>query len=156
MAADGDRANRIPWPPLLDALTLAAAILLDRIVPSGPWPSALARHAFGAALLLAGLTVALAGVARFRAVGTPVDPTGRAQALATGGIYGVTRNPMYLGTCIAFLGLGLLIPLPWLLPLLPLLALGLWLLAIRREEAYLQRRFGAAYSDYRAKVRRWL
>jgi len=151
-----DRPNRVPWPPILDAVTIIAAVVLQRVWPLSPlvepgvwrWP--------GWLLAAAGVAVALAGVIHFQRVGTAIDPTGRASRVATGGIYGWTRNPMYTGTLLALIGVGIGWPSTWLLILVPLLAFGLYELAIAREEAYLERRFGDEYLAYKARVRRWL
>lgn len=150
-----DRPNRIPWPPLLDAMALGAAIGFQRLWPlpafiPAPW------SIWGGGLLMSGgLLVGLAGILQFRRQGTPVDPTAQATSLAANGIFAVTRNPMYVGTLLALVGLGILWPLPWLVVFVPPLACGLYLLAIRREEAYLERRFGDDYRAYKSRVRRW-
>src|SRR5271165_1902296 len=104
-ATADDRPNRIHWPPLLYLANLLAAWVLGWLLPIGPVPSAV--RVAGGLLLAAGIAVALAGIMRFRAVGTTIDPTGRARRLATGGVYTLTRNPMYLGAVLAFAGLGL-------------------------------------------------
>jgi protein-S-isoprenylcysteine O-methyltransferase Ste14 len=66
------------------------------------------------------------------------------------------RNPMYLGAVLAFLGLAIYLSAPWLLLVLPAMVMALTKLAIEREEAYLRRRFGAAYEAYAARTRRWI
>lgn len=151
-----DRPNRIPWPPILDAVAIAGAVALQRAWPSPALFEPGPARWFGWVLCVAGLGIAAAGVLHFRQIRTPVDPTGQATTVATGGIYAWTRNPMYLGTLLAFAGLGLAWPLTWLVLLIPLLAFGLFKLAITREEAFLERRFGAEYSAYKARVRRWI
>ena len=151
-----DRPNRIPWPPILDAFTLIGAVVLQRLWPMPPLFAPGPARWFGWVVCGAGLAIAAAGVLHFRQIRTPIDPTARATTIATGGIYAWTRNPMYLGTLLAFAGLGLAWPSTWLLLLVPLLAFGLYKLAISREEAYLQRRFGDAYRSYVARVRRWI
>jgi protein-S-isoprenylcysteine O-methyltransferase Ste14 len=45
---------------------------------------------------------------------------------------------------------------PWILILMPLLAITMRFGVVEREEAYLEWRFGDAYRDYKARVRRWL
>ncbi|MDJ1157239.1 isoprenylcysteine carboxylmethyltransferase family protein [Chelatococcus sp. SYSU_G07232] len=155
MSDISDRPNRLHWPPILYAGTLVAAGLLEWLYPLAPngvwWGLRLA----GAGLLVMGLALAVSGFNTFRRLGTPVDPTARAEVLATGGIYAVTRNPMYLGISIAFAGLGLASNWPWLLLLAPAMAIGLQKLAIEREERHLEARFGASYRAYRERVPRW-
>jgi protein-S-isoprenylcysteine O-methyltransferase Ste14 len=154
--ASTDRPNTIHWPPLLYVLTLADAAVLHWFWPlpviAGPPTSAW----IGWPVFALGAGIGLAGILRFRAVGTSFDPTAPAAALATGGIYRYTRNPMYLGALVGFAGLGLALHWTWLIVLIPAVAIALRRLAIDREEAYLERRFGTAYLDYTARVRRWI
>jgi protein-S-isoprenylcysteine O-methyltransferase Ste14 len=75
--------------------------------------------------------------------------------MTTGG-YRLSRNPMYAGLGIAYLGAALLLGSWWPVVLWPLVMLAVDRLVIRPEETYLSERFGQDYSDYRAHVRRWL
>ena len=79
-----------------------------------------------------------------------------AASLQTTGIYSITRNPMYAGLVCVYISLGFLIGNWWNLILLPLLILIVQEYVIKREEKYLERRFGQPYFDYKAKVRRWI
>jgi protein-S-isoprenylcysteine O-methyltransferase Ste14 len=76
--------------------------------------------------------------------------------LVTTGVYGISRNPMYTGVAVACLGAALLLGSWWPVVSWPLVILAVRRLVIRPEEQYLDRRFGRAYRDYRARVRRWL
>jgi protein-S-isoprenylcysteine O-methyltransferase Ste14 len=151
-----DRPNRIPWPPILDLMTALAAYGLEHALPLPVPRPPVALRGLGAGLAAVGFAIALAGVLRLRALGTPVSPTGRAEVLARDGIYRFTRNPMYTGTLVFFFGLGLALGSAWLMLLPAPLGFALYWLAIRREEAFLERRFGAAYLSYKASTRRWL
>ncbi len=79
-----------------------------------------------------------------------------ASSLQTNGIYNITRNPMYLGLALVYLGLSFLIGNWWNIILLPILILFVQEYIIKREEKYLERRFGQEYLDYKHKVGRWL
>ncbi|HRP32563.1 MAG TPA: isoprenylcysteine carboxylmethyltransferase family protein [Agriterribacter sp.] len=79
-----------------------------------------------------------------------------AHSLQTTGIYSVTRNPMYVGLSLLYLGIACIIGNWWNFFLFPLLLLIVQEYVIKREEKYLVRRFGEAYLDYRRKVRRWI
>lgn len=145
-------------PPLLLTLLFAAAMY-------GIARLNLAEFHFGiwdalasAVLLLTGITFCVLAVISFRRANTtvnPVDPNSTS-ALVTGGIYRISRNPMY----VAFL----LFLLAWGVYLSDLLALAAGLLfvpymtafQIRPEERALRTLFGAAYEDYLSQVRRWL
>jgi protein-S-isoprenylcysteine O-methyltransferase Ste14 len=74
----------------------------------------------------------------------------------TTGIHGYTRNPIYLGMFLVYVGIGLIVRSPWILNLMLPLALTIRYGVVRREEAYLERRFGDAYRAYKSRVRRWL
>ncbi|MEO7044682.1 MAG: isoprenylcysteine carboxylmethyltransferase family protein [Ferruginibacter sp.] len=79
-----------------------------------------------------------------------------ASSLQTNGIYGVTRNPMYVGLAIVYLGLSCLFGNWWNFILFPILLIVVQQYIIKREEEYLVREFGQKYVDYRSEVRRWL
>ena len=106
----------------------------------------------------AGLTFDLLGILAFRASRTTINPLKpeRASALVTGGVYRVTRNPMYVGMTLLLLAWAcyLAAVLPFVGPVL--LVLYLTRFQIQPEERVLQGIFGAAYASYAARVRRWL
>ncbi|MFI5210728.1 MAG: methyltransferase family protein, partial [Gemmatimonadales bacterium] len=67
-----------------------------------------------------------------------------------------SRNPMYVGMTLLYLGIALWANSLWPLLLLPAVLVVMRRGVIAREEAYLERRFGDEYRSYRARVRRWL
>lgn len=79
-----------------------------------------------------------------------------ATALVTNGIYRFTRNPMYLGLLLALFGWALLLGQPAALLLAVAYVPVMNRLQIIPEEHALRARFGAAFHDYQARVRRWL
>lgn len=125
-----------------------------------PLPGTGAIHwisaAIGFAGMLAGAAIFVAGIRNFSGAGTALPTNQPASKLVTSGIHGWTRNPIYLAFILVALGIGLLIRSPWILILTAPLAAYLRLGVIAREEAYLERRFGYAYRDYKARVRRWI
>ena len=88
--------------------------------------------------------------------GTNVNPSLPTTVLVVDGPFQFSRNPMYLARTLLYLGLGLLANalcvFVALLPLLVVMHHGV----IKREERYLEGKFGDAYRQYRAAVRRWL
>ncbi|HER34383.1 MAG TPA: isoprenylcysteine carboxylmethyltransferase family protein [Halothiobacillaceae bacterium] len=89
---------------------------------------------------------------------TTIDPfrPERASQLVTGGIYRLSRNPIYLGDALLLTGMAC-----WWGQPLGLIALALFVLfidrfQIRGEEAALARHFGDAFDRYRQRTRRWL
>jgi protein-S-isoprenylcysteine O-methyltransferase Ste14 len=107
-------------------------------------------------LALAGFVVIGLGTRRFVAAGTNIPPILPTTALVVDGIYARTRNPMYLGSTLVYVGLGVAAGSLWaiglVVPLLWVMNVGV----IAREERYLERKFGEAYRAYKARVRRWL
>ena len=79
-----------------------------------------------------------------------------ALSLQTSGIYGISRNPMYVGLSFIYLGVTCFIGNPWNIILFPILFLVIQEYVIKKEENYLVQEFGQKYEDYKINVRRWL
>jgi protein-S-isoprenylcysteine O-methyltransferase Ste14 len=154
----GDTAGVIAPPPLIALATLVIAVIADWLMPIGVikavvnWP---ARIVIGALFFLAGGLVALMAVRTFRRVGTNVPPWQPTLALATTGIYRRLRNPMYVGVTAMLVGIALAFALDWLLILLVPVALILHFGVVRREERYLEAKFGDDYRRYKDQVPRY-
>ena len=110
----------------------------------------------GGCVLVVGVTLTLAGVSEVVRHRTTIVPHHAVSALVTTGAYRISRNPMYAGLAIAYLGGALLVGSWWPLAILPLALLAVRRLVIDPEERYLASQFAQTYSDYRARVRRWL
>lgn len=111
--------------------------------------------AIGVLLILAGIGVTVWAVLTFRRIGTSPIPVAPTTALAFGGPYEYTRNPMYLGLAATHAGIAFLGNALW--PLVALIPV-VWVIqtqVIDREEAYLMRKFGEEYRAYMGRVRRW-
>ena len=81
---------------------------------------------------------------------------GASSVVVTGGVYRLTRNPMYVGLVLLLWGWSVYLGSPWAW-LGPLLFVGyVTRFQIVPEERALTRLFGADYVAYCAKVRRWL
>ena len=146
-------------PPLVAAAVAgcmyAAAVLLPAPVLALP-PGVRVGMALALAAVGAGFDVA--GLLAFRKARTTVNPLTphRSVAVVSTGVYRFTRNPMYLGLALILLGLAVYLASPWAL-LGPLVfAAYITRFQIVPEERALQARIGAAYTAYRARVRRWL
>ena len=155
---DTGTAGLIARPPLLFLAALLSGFVLDRLlgVPF-PVPGIDRAHwIIGGPLILIGLALAAGGIRNFSRAGTPVRSVEPTRALVTTGLHGRTRNPIYLGMFLVYGGIGVAARSPWILILTLPLAITIRWGVIAREEAYLARRFGDAYLDYKARVRRWL
>lgn len=149
-------AVRFP-PPIVFVLCIVAGLGLDDLVPlplpippgTSTWLAAMAPALVGVALLVASLLHFF----RTRQDPEPWKPT---PELIDVGIYRWTRNPMYLGMAFLQVAAGIWKSSVWVLLALVASMLGVYYLAIRHEEAYLERKFGDAYRAYKAAVPRWL
>lgn len=148
--------NRIP-PPAVGALVAAAMWGVSTLGPQLPLTS-LPKYGLVAVLGVAGLSFDALGILAFRRARTTINPLKpqRTSAMVTGGVYRVTRNPMYLG--MALLLLAWAVHLWALLPFAGLLIYVLYItqFQIKPEERVLQGIFGEAYTSYAARVRRWV
>jgi protein-S-isoprenylcysteine O-methyltransferase Ste14 len=145
-------------PPVLFALGIVAGWLLSRAFPV-PLVGATARSSTeGAGWLLVVLGTGLAGwgLATLRGARTSIRPNQPASTLVTHGPFRRSRNPMYLGLSLVYLGVALLMNSMWTALFFPFVIAALCLTVIRHEERYLAATFGHAYEDYRRRVRRWL
>jgi protein-S-isoprenylcysteine O-methyltransferase Ste14 len=144
-------------PPLVFIVAYAAGVGLNRL-----YPIAVATRADGLVralalvVILAGVALTLAGLLTLLRARTGIMPLRPVRALLTSGPYRFTRNPIYLGLTIAYLGVTAMQDQIWPLVTLPM---GLWILrrtVIQVEEAHLAMRFGDLYADYCRRVRRWI
>jgi protein-S-isoprenylcysteine O-methyltransferase Ste14 len=157
-ATDTATPGLIARPPLLFLAALLIGLVLDRLLRL-PFPVAgtdLVHWIIGGSLILIGLALAAAGIRNFSTAGTPVRSIKPTRALVTTGIHGRTRNPIYVGMFLLYGGIGVAAQSPWTLILTVPLAITIRYGVVAREEAYLERRFGDAFRDYKARVRRWL
>jgi protein-S-isoprenylcysteine O-methyltransferase Ste14 len=157
-ATDTGTAGVIARPPFLFLAALLLGFVSDRLLPLPfPVPSIDPVHWIIAGfLILVGLALAAAGIRNFSRAGTPVPTNEPTRALATTGIHGRTRNPIYLGMFLMYGGIGIALRSPSILILTLPLAIVIRYGVVAREEAYLERRFGDAYRDYKARLRRWV
>lgn len=162
MAVSGDGRLKNPGvrfpPPLVYVLPFLASFLLnDRveflIVGTG---AGAAQVTVGTAMLAAGFMLMAWGLITFIKLRTAILPFHAARTLVIKPPYTFTRNPMYLGLLVAYLGGALATNWAWPLVFLPVVVLIMNGFVIAREERYLAGEFGADYDAYRRRVRRWI
>ena len=155
---DTETVRPIIRPPLLHLACLILGLVLDRALPLPlTLPEAgLALWATGGGLILLGMAIFAAAVRNFSRAATPVPSTRPARMLVTTGIHGLSRNPIYVGMFLLYTGIGVAARSAWVLVLAAPLAVTMRYGVVAREEAYLERRFGDVYRNYKKGVRRWL
>jgi len=114
------------------------------------------RRGLAFALVIGGLLLDGIAAGTFRRLGTPPEPWKPTTALATGGLYKFSRNPIYVGFAVTYAGFALAMDSPVALALLAPCLIVVDRFVIQREEAYLTAKFDAEYQAYQGKVRRWL
>jgi protein-S-isoprenylcysteine O-methyltransferase Ste14 len=142
-------------PPIIFLGYLLSTLVLHWAVPfRTPWPVPL--RILGGLLIVGGLVLGGSAIAEMRKAHTTPHPHQPATALVTGGPYRFTRNPIYLGFLLIFLGFTLLAGTLWGILLSPLLIGTITRWIIRAEETYLEGKFEDKYRGYSTRVRRWL
>lgn len=141
-------------PPLWLLLHLGAVWASAPSLPLGvsaPWVVAL-----GTALLALGLGLMAAAVGTmWRAKTTPI-PHREASHLVDSGVFGLSRNPIYVGDALVLAGVILRAGAPLLLPLVPAFMWVIQRRFIEPEEARLQRQFGQRFEEFCSRTPRWL
>ena len=142
-------------PPLFPVVFILLGVLLERLwplaIPEGPLV-----YWLGRGLALAGLAVVISVGIRFRRAATDIRPNKPTSTIVTDGVFGFSRNPIYVSFLVLQLAVALILNSYWIMITVPLTVAGLNFYVISREEKYLSRKFGQEYHDYKARVRRWL
>jgi protein-S-isoprenylcysteine O-methyltransferase Ste14 len=156
MKPDEDSAKVTFPPPFIYLGMLLLGLLADRLLGISLPLSQPVRFAALGMLAVLGLAIGLPAQTRFSRAGTDVKPWKTTSSIVREGAFRFTRNPMYLGMALLYLGLALGLASVSALVLLPLLLLVIQTQVIAREERYLEAKFGEEYRSYKAAVRRWI
>lgn len=142
-------------PPLIYGASILAGIGIGHVQPLAMPPGLHGPLVTG--IILAGVAVLTALCLReFQRAGTDVRPDRPDSALITRGPYCLTRNPLYIGLTLVQTAAAAWLNNAWVLAMAAVSVLVVSRYAIRREERYLERLFGADYRAYKQRVRRWL
>ena len=140
----------------LPPIWLVGFLLIASGLPRGgaiiPWQSLAGRG-----LIFVGLVLMALAVVQMLRHKTTVIPHRQPDATVTTGVFGLTRNPIYLGDACVLAGVLLYWQtylIGWLL--VPAFVWVITIRFIKPEEARLQEKFGAAFDAYTKRVRRWL
>jgi protein-S-isoprenylcysteine O-methyltransferase Ste14 len=156
--AGADTPGVIAPPPLIALAAVLLGVAADWLWPMDGLDSVLnwpVRIGLGGALILGGGALIAVGEQIFKRVGTNVKPWRPTLALATTGIYAHIRNPMYVGAMLLLAGIAVALASDGLAILLVPTALLLHFGVVRREEHYLEAKFGEDYRRYKASVPRY-
>ena len=144
-------------PDVVWVLVAGLMWLASLITPHLDLPSQLR---IGAAVVLAVVGVwavvsARVSLERANTTWRPMTP-GQTASLVTSGVYGFSRNPIYLGMLLVLIGWAVLLGSPAAFALSGVFVVYLDRFQIGPEERALTAILGQGFLDYRARVRRWL
>ncbi len=155
MTEKKDSPNVIAPPPLIFLSGLLLGGIATYFYPFAILPNALAV-VLGNLLVLTGIGVIAIIYLQMKRAKTNIEPWKPTTKILDTGFYGYSRNPIYLGMILIYLGVTCLFNSIWFLPFLPLCLLVIHFGVILREEKYLESKFGEEYLDYKKRVRRWI
>lgn len=149
---------KLKIPPPVYALVIAGLMwVLNQYLPIAHW-IAVPWNTIGLILIVTALSFDVWSLFLFfrsHTTPNPMKPENASTIVSTG-LYKFSRNPMYVGLLTVLLGYAI-----WLGSVTPFLLLPLFVFLITTqqimpEEEILEKKFGAEYLDYKARVRRWL
>lgn len=150
-----DHPHVVGFPPLIYAAPLLLSLITQVFFPwnflNGVWP-----YIVGLPLVAIGFFFAIWGKKTMEQAGTNVNPYHPTEAIVTKGPFRFTRNPLYIALTLIYIGVSVIFNALWPLAVLPAILVVIHYGVIKQEEAYLERKFGADYADYKSKVRRWI
>jgi protein-S-isoprenylcysteine O-methyltransferase Ste14 len=149
------RSSRRVLPPVYFLAAILGEVLLHFLFPihqvlAFPW------RLLGLAFLAAGMVLNALADRSFKKHETTVKPFEESRALVTGGVFGISRHPMYLGMALMLLGLAALLGSAASFAVIPVFAVALDRIFIVQEERMLEETFGDRFRRYRTRVRRWI
>ena len=144
-------------PVALFILVLVASYFSAQQLSTGAIGMPFKLVVLGVGIVLSGV-IGLAGVWEFRKQKTTVNPikVETASTVVDSGIFGYTRNPMYLGLFILLFCFGYFFQNIFSVLLSFAFVIYMNQFQIKPEERALEQLFGAEYVDYKQKVRRWV
>lgn len=155
MTSFNDSPGVIAPPPLIYLSGLAVGIILQWFKPVAFLSEKFAVP-LGVALIIISVALVVTAMHAFVKAKTNIDVRKPTTSIVASGPYRFSRNPIYLSMTLLVLGIATWVNTVWilvtLLPILLIIRLGV----IAREEAYLTRKFGEDYLQYKVRVRRWI
>ncbi len=124
-------------------------IPVARIIPT-PW------NLSGLLPLGIGLIMNIIASNAFERRQTTIKPYEESTYLVSNGLFGLTRNPMYLGLLLLLIGVAILLGALSPFIVVPVFVFLMNEIFIKTEEKMLVEKFGATYIAYQKQVRRWL
>jgi protein-S-isoprenylcysteine O-methyltransferase Ste14 len=152
----GGARVRFP-PPLVFLGAIVVGVILDRRVARlSTHLSPALRLAVGGTILLGAAMLFGSSLRWFKRTGQHPRPWTPTPSLIIEGPYRFSRNPIYVAMTAMQAGFGLALDDLWIIGLAVPALVVVHFIAVRPEERYLAEKFGESYSQYLARVRRYL
>lgn len=152
---NGADREHVPLPPLVYLAGIAAGFGIDWLIPLRGL-SAEVQLAVGLPIIaLAIVLVLMSAWALWRAGTSPLHERPTTRVISTG-LYGMSRNPIYVAMTLGCVGVAITVDRVWILAATAIAVLVIDRMVITREEVFLEAKFGEEYLAYKARVRRWV
>lgn len=138
------------------AVILATIVATRPVFPDGSRPVDLWVDLLGILVCAAGQALRITVIGYKYIVRGGKNKQVHAEDLVTGGMFALSRNPLYVGNIMVLFGIFII----WNAPLLYLIGVPFTLIGykaiVTAEEAFLRGKFGAAYEEYCQTTNRWI
>ena len=156
MSDQADNPNVMIHPPIALGMAIVIAFAANWVFPLPFLPPGIAHIELGLIIILCAFLLVRWAAQTFRRARTNLLTNQATLAIVSTGPFAYSRNPIYVGALIGLIGFAVAANSLWFLVALVVIFLVLQFGVIAREEAYLTRKFGQTYLDYKAQVRPWL
>jgi len=147
-------AVKVP-PPLIALIVLLVTYSIHYLWPIGIGSMPVFKY-IGIAIVVLGIGIIIYASIVFKKAETNIEPWKPTTKIISAGLYGYTRNPIYVAFCLIQIGMGIFLNSLWVLSGFIITAILIYHIAIKKEELYLEAKFKEEYVLYKNKVRRWL
>ena len=142
-------------PPLIFLVLMIAAYGAQHFWPIGIGSSWGLKYV-GVGIVILGVCIVILTSRSFKRAETNIEPWKPTTRIISTGVFAYSRNPVYVAFCLVPIGIGIFLSSLWILISFIPSSFLVYCTAIRKEEAYLEKRFGEEYLRYKNQVRRWL
>ncbi|MBT4905707.1 MAG: isoprenylcysteine carboxylmethyltransferase family protein [Rhodospirillaceae bacterium] len=154
MNESADREH-VPLPPLVYLAGVGLGFGVDWLVPVRMLSREIQLTVGVPIVVLSIVLVLMSAWELWRAGTSPLHerPTTR---VISRGLFGMSRNPIYVAMTLGCIGVAITADRVWVLAATAVAVLVIDRMVIRREEVFLTAKFGDEYLAYKARVRRWV
>jgi protein-S-isoprenylcysteine O-methyltransferase Ste14 len=155
MVSPKEKPATVVPPPLVYPIGLGLGCWIDRYVPLD-FHGGVGLRAVALLLVTVGLILIVWAGYTIWQHHTTVNPYRGVTCLVSVGPFAFSRNPIYAGDWLIYAGISLLLKPWWTVALTPVIWWIMRYQVIAHEEAHLEAKFGDAFLQYKARVRRWI